>query len=510
MLVSALGIYIHAIFLTISLGFPWIILSLLFKWWRTKDEDYYLATRTLTGVLGLNFALGAITGTLVEFGLVQAWPGTIFVIATFAFLPLTLELVAFVGEVVLLILFIVTMRRVKVPISIGIMTLYLIMAAFSGIVITTVNSWLNVPWGTQALASALYPFLPSYGPMAVNPGAIITLKAALVRALLTNSPPSMLIQDPKVAQTIGLTLLDPSIAFQSPYALVSMLHNVNAGIIIGICFGLAGYAYRFLRTGEKKCLKIMRAILPALLILMVLQPIVLGDSMGKMVAAYQPTKFALMEGVNNTRNDPLIGFLGYGDPQHPVIGFDSFRKECQTLNGRTLGDLMNNSTGNPESSLSLRQLCASDIAKAQADITIVNAAFLTKIAAGIVALVLLIALATQLFNLGLFSRIGDKVLSRVGLRRSIALLSFLVLASSATAASLGWFVREVGRKPWTVYGLLYPEELMTPVPVNPVVLALFVLVFVSMAIIGLYGMYIVATKTPRFVELLKKGAGVEE
>lgn len=95
--INALGVYIHAIFLSISLGFPWVIGSLIYKWWRTKDPDYYSAARTATGVLGLNFALGAITGTLVELGLVQAWPGSIFVIATFGLMPLALELIAFIG-----------------------------------------------------------------------------------------------------------------------------------------------------------------------------------------------------------------------------------------------------------------------------------------------------------------------------------------------------------------------------------------------------------------------------
>jgi len=487
---------------------------LLFKWWRTRDEDYYFATRTVTGVLGLNFALGAITGTLVEFGLVQAWPGTIFVIATFGFLPLTLELVAFAGEIVLLILFIVTLRRVKVPVSIGIMALYLVMAAFSGAVITTVNSWLNVPWGTQNLASNIYPFLPSYGPTVVDPLALLKLKAEFVRELLTSGAPSMLIQDPKFASTIGLTLLDPSIAFQSSYALASMLHNVSAGMIIGISFGLVGYGYRFFKTGKIKYLKIIRAFLPVLLVLMVLQPIVFGDFMGKMVAVDQPTKFALIENINNTKTDPVIGFLGYGDPQHQVTGFDSFRNACQSLNGRTLGDLMagtvRNFTTGRESSLSLSQLCFSDLAKAEARMAVVNAAFYAKITSGIVALVLLVALTSQTFTLGMLSRISDRVFSPFVRRKSVFLLSILVLVSCAIAAGLGWFVREAGRKPWTVYGLLYPEELMTPVSMNPIVLALFTLAFVSMAIIGLYGMYIVATKPPRFVELLRKGAGIEE
>lgn len=141
---------------------------------------------------------------------------------------------------------------------------------------------------------------------------------------------------------------------------------------------------------------------------------------------------------------------------------------------------------------------------------IVNAAFYMKITSGILALVLLVALTSRTFNLGILSRITDRVFSPYGLRKSVFLLSILVLASSAIAAGLGWFVREVGRKPWTVYGLLYPDELITPVPINPIVLALFTLAFVSMAIIGLYGMYIIAAKPTRFLELLRKGAGVEE
>jgi cytochrome d ubiquinol oxidase subunit I len=510
--ISALGIYIHAIFLSISLGFPWIILALLYKWWRTSDEEYFQAIKTATGVLGLNFALGAITGTLVEFGLVQAWPGTIFVIATFAFLPLTFELVAFAGEIVLLVLFIVTLRKVKPLASIGIMAAYLAMAAFSGAVIMTVNSWLNVPWGTQSLASNIYPFLPSYGPEAVDPIALLKLKLALVGQLLTAGNPASLIQNPKVASTIGLTLYDPWIAFESPYALASILHAVNAAMIFGISVGLVTYSFRFFKTRKVTYLKFIRAILPVLLVLMILQPTIIGDSMGKMVAAYQPTKFALMENINNTRTDPLVAFLGYGNPQRQVIGFDSFTDACQQLNNKTLGDLAHvvNITAGPVASLSLKQVCLTDVSASAANLASVSGAFYTKIASGIIALVALLALAALTFDFGIVSRISRRVFSRLGKERSTFLLSLIFLATVTMAAGLGWFVREVGRKPWTVYGLIYPEELITPVRIDSIVLGLFILAFVSMAIIGLYGMYYFATRPLEFTELLEKGAGVEK
>lgn len=513
LLISALGIYIHALFLSISLGFPWIILALMYKWWRTKDRDYYDATRVVTSVLGINFALGAITGTLVEFGLVQAWSGSIFVIATFGFVPLTLELVAFVGEVLFLIMFVVTLGRVRAPLSIGIMGAYLVMAIFSGAVITTVNSWMNVPWGTANLATTIYPFLPLYGPNSINPQAIVRLKAELVQNLFTTGSSAQILQNSTLANSVGVTLTNPFIAFYSPYALASALHAVNAAMIVGISFGLAGFAYKFFKTGGGKYVKIMRSILPILLVLLILQPTVLGDFMGKTVAADQPTKFALMEGAQTTTQNPLVAFLAYGDPQHSIPGLDDFKKACEGNTGKTLGQLVssiipNLNTG-PASSVDLGEMCVSDLTEAGTAMAIVNSGYIAKITLGVIAVVSLVALVTVCFSLGPLSNLTTAIFASLGRKRTVLLLSLLVLSACVLTASLGWFVREVGRKPWTVYGLLYPEELVTPVPINPVVLAFFVLTFVIVAIVGVYGMYVVATSPLRFIQLLKKGAGVE-
>ncbi len=494
--ISALGIYVHAFFLSISLGLPFVIGALLYKWWRTKDKDYYEAVKTTTGVLGLNFALGAITGTLVEFGLVQAWPGSIFVIATFGFMPLALELIAFIGEIVILIIFIVTLGRVKPQSSLGIIALYAMMAVLSGLLITTANSWLNVPWGTGNLAQSLYPFLPQYGPLAADPQALVRLKVQFLTRSTPGSPAQAL-QDPSFAQKVGLTLWDPFVAFGSPYAIASMIHNVNAGIIVGMAFALAGYGYRFFKSSNKKNLKIIRAFLPILLVSLVLQPTVFGDFMGKMVAANQPTKFALMENAQTTITNPLISFLAYGDPSRPIVGFDTFAKACNSLGSNTLA------------STKLSSVCLSDLALAESRIGVINAAYYAKIAFGVLALVSLVALTAYTFKIPILSKIAAVIFRRLGNRGTILLLSILLLVSTITPASLGWFIRENGRKPWTVYGLLYPSEISTPVPINPVVLAAFTITFVVMAVVGIYGMYVVSTKRLRFIELLRKGAGVE-
>ncbi len=509
--ISALGIFIHSFFLSISLGFPWVIGGLLYKWWRTEEKEYYEAVRNVTGVLGLNFALGAITGTLVEFGLVQAWPGSIFAIATFGLIPLTLELVAFLGEIVLLVMFIVTLGKARPLASLGIIVAYAVMAALSGVLITTVNSWLNVPWGTGSLASNLYPFLPQYGPNAVNPSAMVSLKLELVKNVFTTGTGSQVLQNPNLAKMIGVALTDPYVVFTSPYAWASAIHNVNAGIIVGMSFALVGYAYRFLKTGQVKYVKILKAFLPLLLILLILQPTLFGDFMGKMVAAQQPTKFALMEGASSTTQNPLVGFLAYGAPEHPIVGFDTLRNQCNSLGNATLGQLSSlapNVTLGSLSGVSLKSVCLSDLAKSESRLPMINALYYLKIAFGIVDLIGLFGLIALNFNLGPLSRITRRVLSRLSEQRGVFLLSLVVVATSILASGIGWFIREDGRKPWTVYGLLYPEELITSVPVGPVFI-LFAVLFVAVAAIGIYGIYVVSTRRLKFIELLKKGGGAE-
>jgi cytochrome d ubiquinol oxidase subunit I len=235
--------------------------------------------------------------------------------------------------------------------------------------------------------------------------------------------------------------------------------------------------------------------------------------MGKTVAADQPTKFALMEGAQTTTQNPLVAFLAYGDPQHSIPGLDDFKKACEGNTGKTLGQLVssiipNLNTG-PASSVDLGEMCVSDLTEAGTAMAIVNSGYIAKITLGVIAVVSLVALVTVCFSLGPLSNLTTAIFASLGRKRTVLLLSLLVLSACILTASLGWFVREVGRKPWTVYGLLYPEELVTPVPINPVVLAFFVLTFVIVAIVGVYGMYVVATSPLRFIQLLKKGAGVE-
>ncbi|MEM1902513.1 MAG: cytochrome ubiquinol oxidase subunit I [Pyrobaculum sp.] len=526
---SALGIYFHGFNVSLTFGLPVAIGLMLWKWWRTGDRDYYKAARLMTAVLAVNFAVGAINGTLVEFGLVQVWPGVNLAIATFAFAPLALELIAFSNEIAFLILFIVTLGRVKPPVSLAILTVYAGFAYFSGVLITAVNTWMQAPWGTGEVAKALYPFMPEYGPNVVDVPKLVALKVA---GLATQQPISIFVQHPGLAERVGVVLHDPLVAMYSPYALVSIFHNIIGATLIGLAITLAGWAYRYWRTGDQKYLKIIRPIAMAFAVLFVIQAPIVAHYMGEMVVKYNPTKFALMEGAKETKYDPLKAFLAYGDPNHPIIGFDQFYKACEQHGDTTLGDLAK--VLNLEAylrevlgavphlqahrlsdlmSLRLADLCKADLQKAESYMPLIHTLYYTKTTFAIIGGIAAAALFFYFVKVPGLHGIARRIVSLIGGERTaLFILAVILVLGTIIPAANGWAVREIGRKPWTVYGLLYPSEVMTPVPyaTSPGFLAWAYFVIIAVNAGGLLALYIVATREYKFIELLKKGAGVAE
>ena len=511
---SALGVYFHALYVSITLGFPVAIGIMLYLWSKTQDPIYLSAARKMSWVLAVNFALGAITGTLVEFGLVQIWPGTILAIATFAFTPLALELIAFIMEIALLILFLVTLGRIRPFLSIVVLSLYAAFAYFSGTLITAVNSWLQAPWGTGPLAKTLYPFLPEYGPLAADPAKLVALKIALAG---TGKPLSLILQNPGVSEQVGIVLNDPWVAFYSPYAIVSIFHNILAAVIIGMGIAIAGWSYRYWKTGREEYLRIVKPLAAALAIIFIIQAPVVAHFMGKAVVEYMPTKFALMEGARETYHNPIIALIAYGDPSKPIQGFDKFYEACDTLGATTLGDVarqLNIDFDQLKAMLGLQlasasvldvklaDICKADVAKAEAYIPLIQVVYYTKVAFAVIGVASAILLASTLNRVPLLTGVANAIVRILGgdMRRTVFILAALAFLGASIAAIGGWYVREVGRKPWTVYGLLYPSEVVTPVDyaTSTGFLIFAYAVILAVNIGGLAAMYIVATRELKF------------
>lgn len=213
--------------------------------------------------------------------------------------------------------------------------------------------------------------------------------------------------------------------------------------------------------------------------LFVIQAPIVAHFMGEVVVEYNPTKFALMEGAETTFHDPLIALIAYGDPNKPIVGFDQFEKACLSHGNATIGDLAK-ALGIPAAlelktvgkidltgiaSVKLADLCMQDLQKAKAYMPLIHTMYYTKVAFAIIGGLAAAVLFFYFYRVPVLTGIATAVAKMLGdERRRVFLLAVLLVLGTTIPAAFGWAVREIGRKPWTVYGLLYPSELVTPVP----------------------------------------------
>ncbi|MCX8195691.1 MAG: cytochrome ubiquinol oxidase subunit I [Acidilobaceae archaeon] len=523
---SALGVYFHGIFVSITLGLPLAMMAFLYLYRKTGDEAYMKATKLATVVLSINFALGAINGTLVEFGLLTVWPGSLIVVASTALAPLALELIAFSMEVALLILFVVTLGKVSAGLSMGILGAYWAFALFSGLLITAVNSWQQAPWGTGPLAKALYPFMPEFGPLAVDAQKLVAVK---IFALASGESLQTILQGAGVAEVVGIVVNDPYIILKSPYAWVSIAHNLLAAVIVGASIALFAWAYRYYVTGNQYYLKLLSAIIVPLLALALVQPTIVGHEMAVMAVNYNPTKWAMVEGAEKTKYSPIKALLAYGDPNHPIYGFDHFEKMCMEqkatvgevalsvgLDEKTLRELGSRLGLQLDGSLEavlktpVRDVCLADLQKAKERLSKVHYAYYTKIGSAVSAVIATVALAAMLVRIPVVSPIvsfAESLASRFVNRRALVLLLAAIIAIGFAATSaLGWYVREVGRKPWTIYGLVYPEEIVSVVDyaTSPAFIAFAAFIILAINMSGIAALIFVASRADEISEAVRR------
>jgi cytochrome d ubiquinol oxidase subunit I len=382
---------------------------------------------------------------------------------------------------------------------------------------------MQAPWGVGPVPKVLYPFMPEYGPNVVDVPKLVAVKLA---AIATGLPVSLIVEKPGVAQEVGIVLKDPMVALYNPYALVSMAHNVLAGILVGLAIATAGWAYRYFKTGDQKYLKIVKPLAGVFAVIFVIQAPIVAHFMGEMVVEYNPTKFALMEGAEETHHDPLVALIAYGDPNKPIVGFDQFEKACLSHGNKTVGDLIKE-LGLPNTltlqsagltvdfskiaSVKLADLCLQDVEKAKANLPVIHAVYYTKVTFAVIGGLAAAVLFFYFYKVPGLSALASAIAKLFGdEKRRVFLLAVLLVLGTVIPAVAGWYVREAGRKPWTVYGLLYPSEVETPVPyaTSPGFLAVVYLVILAVEVGGLYAMYLVATREYKFIELLKKAAGV--
>ena len=528
MVMTILGIYLHAVFVSFTLGFPLAILAWLIKWYRTGDELFLNYSKTLTMVWIVNFALGAVTGTIVEFGLLDIWPTSILLFSSSAFIPLLYEAtIAFIGEAVLAVLFIIAIGRWGAKYTLSILIAAWLLGSLSGYFILTANAWMNVPWGMGDIPHSLYPFLPTYGPNAANVTATLNLAALLLHYTIDGTG-SLALTSVNFTSLVGTYFTNPWLPMVNPNAIVTTLHTLFAAYAIGVGAVALAVSVRFFKTNDGRYIKLLKPLLWILTIVLLVEPIVIGHFMGDEVVAYQPLKFTALTTLTGGPGvygyeyyDPIEALFAYGNPYHPIYGFQYYLNQCKALGNATFSELYSKldpgmlSYLGPLTNVTLAQNCEAAVLSMEPLAPLVSAFYYTMIGAGILlAIAAVLILFTYLVRVPVLSVITDFINKEIlgvliGVDNVMPFLASAMAILSAIAATAGWAAREIGRQPWTVYGLITTNEVVTSDVITPGFVAFVVIILLVIAIVGALAMYYVAAR-PSLLDRIRGLIGVSD
>jgi len=246
-----------------------------------------------------------------------------------------------------------------------------------------------------------------------------------------------------------------------PYRLAHM--TIAAFIVAGFMVAACG-AWHLLRGRRDAPIK--RSFSMALWILLLLAPlqILVGDAHGLNTREYQPAKIAAIEGLWETeKGGTSLNLFGVPDMQAEETRY--------AVKVPHLGSLILTHSWDGEIR-GLKEFPRED----RPNSTIVFWSF--RVMAGLGMLMLATA------GLGLLLRKGGRLYESRWFQRLVLCMG----PSGLIALLAGWVTTEVGRQPWTVYGVLRTADSVSPIGSQQVGVSLLILVVVYFLVFGM-GVY---------------------
>jgi len=253
----ALSLGWHIVLACFGVGMPAITLLAEWRGHRTGDVHYRLLARRWARAMGVLFAVGAVSGTILSFEMGLLWPGLMGTFGQVIGLPFSMEGIAFFIEAIFLGIYLYAWDRLPPRVHLLTGVPIVLAGTASAFFVVTANAWMNQPTGFD-----------------------------LVNGRITS--------------------VDPLGAMFNPATGPQSLHLILAAFMVA-GFGMASvYAVALLR-GRRDRYHRLGFLLP-FTVAAIITPIQIGvgDYAAHFVADYQPTKLAAMEGVFHTaRGVPL-------------------------------------------------------------------------------------------------------------------------------------------------------------------------------------------------------------
>jgi cytochrome bd ubiquinol oxidase subunit I len=252
----------HIIIACFGVGFPSMVLFAEWRSHRTGDPTYRALARRWAKVVGLLFAIGAVSGTIVSFEMGSLWAGFMSRWGEVIGLPFALEGFAFFLEAIFVGIYLYGWDRLSPKVHM----LSAIPMVFAGVAgtffVVCANAWMNAPRGFSVVNGQI---------VGVNPWK---------------------------------AMFNPAFGHET-------LHMVLAAYMVTGFIVASIYAVAILRGKRDRYHKL--GLLIPLTIAVIAAPIQIGvgDWAAESVAELQPTKLAAMEGLSKTTTGPAESLLGY-------------------------------------------------------------------------------------------------------------------------------------------------------------------------------------------------------
>jgi cytochrome d ubiquinol oxidase subunit I len=427
----------HFLFVPITIGMSALVAGLQTAWVRTGHEHWLRATKFWGKLFLINFAMGVVTGIVQEFQFGMNWSDYSRFVGDLFGAPLAIEgLLAFFLESTFLGLWIFGWDRLPKRLHLATIWLASIGTLLSAYFILAANSWMQHPVGYSVNTQRGRAELHSIWAVLTNSTTLVTFPHTITACFLTAGAVLLAISAWHLKRGNQVEVFRPSLKVGALVVLIA-----GAGVLI---------------TGDLQARVMTRQ-----------QPMKMAAAEA-LYTTSKPASFSIFtvgsldgsQEVASVRIPDLLSFMATGSPNGEVEGINNLQAQYQQKYGP--GDY---TPSIPVTYWSFRLMI------------------------GFGGLAMLVALAALWFT-----RRG-----RTPRNRLLWIAAVAAIGMPLAANSFGWIFTEMGRQPWTVFGVFKTSQSVSPsVGAGSVATSLIVLTL-------LYGVLAVV-EVGLFVRYARQGA----
>jgi len=266
----------HIIFATLGVGLPLMILCAELLFQKTKDHDYAVMAKRWTKGQAVLLGVAIPTGTIAGVQLALLWPGFMEVIGRVMSLPFQIEIYAFFIEALFMSIYVYAADRISPKMRIFSVTLVLIGASASAVLITNVHAFEGTPAGFR-----------------IDNGEIVDV--------------------------------DPWAAFFNPSFFISAAHVAVSAYMTGAFMISTISAFKMLKNRKNE--RVYQFHRKALILSLIVGGVfsfltaINGHESAQMLHEYQPEKLAAAEGLFETQDYAPLAIGGFTDRETQEIKY---------------------------------------------------------------------------------------------------------------------------------------------------------------------------------------------